>query len=171
MPRHIDTHTIRLRGPWEYQWLLPSDDEPQSWSAWSRIKMPCDWKQLQLSVARQIASEGKAASVGLTRHSAPSPRSPTPIYRFRRAFGCPTCLDPHEQVVMVLDQCWTAGVWLNGTLLGQTGAEFEITAHLRERNELLIEITLPLTRSREDVGANDLLDTCPIGEVRLEIRG
>jgi hypothetical protein len=88
----------------------------------------------------------------------------------RRRFGCPTCLDPHEQVWLVIERPALCGeVRLNDEPLGPLGAttdptEFDITSRLRERNELSLEFHVPGVGHKN---ANDLL----FADVRLEIRG
>jgi hypothetical protein len=80
--------------------------------------------------------------------------------RFRRRFGCPTNLDADERVWLTLDAVADrAELTLNGTPLGGGGGPlaFEVTALLRPRNELVIEV--------EGGEAGGLC-----GEVALEVR-
>lgn len=86
--------------------------------------------------------------------------------RLRRRFGSPTCLDPHERVFLVIEDCsGLADVTLNGEVLGEIPPgpawEFDITDQLKERNELVLHIDLPARQS------DDLI----FRQVRLEIRG
>ena len=86
----------------------------------------------------------------------------------RRRFGCPTCLDPHERIFLVIEGTALAGtVSLNGEVLGSVRpsarlSQFEVTSRLNERNEMAIAFP-----------ASDACDTEPLlfDEVRLEIRG
>jgi beta-galactosidase/beta-glucuronidase len=87
----------------------------------------------------------------------------------RRQFGCPTCLDQHEQVWLVIartaDTCTAV---LNGHPLGEIrgaalSTDFDVTRLLRERNELTLEFNFTLRQSAPD---KPLFE-----EVRLEIRG
>jgi hypothetical protein len=86
----------------------------------------------------------------------------------RRRFGCPTCLDPHEAVWLVIEgPLFPGDVLLNEEPLGSiaaasAAAEFDVTSRLRERNELVFNFDLARPAS-----ADSLLFT----DVRLEIRG
>jgi hypothetical protein len=65
--------------------------------------------------------------------------------RCRRRFGYPGRIDAHERVwLTVAGAAGRAAVSLNGTLLrrvdGETPAEWEVTALLRPRNELLVDV-------------------------------
>jgi hypothetical protein len=83
--------------------------------------------------------------------------------RFLRRFGLPRRLDAHERVWLTFAGVdASAEVWLNGRLLGhredaREPFEFEVSALLRERNELAVDV--------EAVGNGGLW-----GEVVLEIR-
>ncbi len=133
----IETHSIRLRGPWECQ---INDQEPR------RVHMPA-----ALASILSGHNEGRLVC--------------------RRRFGCPTCLDPHERVWLVIERPVLSGQGqLNGEVLGQlrTGedvSEFNITVLLRERNELVLDFDMVAGPSR--LPATNLL----FGDVRLEIRG
>src|SRR5262249_54240836 len=79
----------------------------------------------------------------------PWDREPLPSgdgrFRFRRRFGFPGRLDDYERVwLTVAGIAGDVSVWLNGQLLGRQenatdGFEFEVTALLRPRNEVVIE--------------------------------
>jgi hypothetical protein len=135
-------HRIRLRGPWEC--------EPLAWHPARaagaapvppplRMTMPCHWNEGGLP--------GFAGRV-----------------RFRRRFGYPGRLDAHERVWLTFAGVdGSADVRLNGTVLGTglTGGspfEFEATALLRPRNELVVEV-----ESATEWGGLS-------GEVALEVR-
>jgi hypothetical protein len=65
--------------------------------------------------------------------------------RLRRRFGYPGRIDAHERVWLILPAVERiAAVRLNGELLGRQegpgGCEFDVTALLRERNELTVEL-------------------------------
>jgi hypothetical protein len=134
----IETHAIRLRGPWECQ----ANDGPAR-----RVHMPA-------ALTSIIAGQGANRLV------------------CRRRFGCPTCLDPHEHVWLVIERpVLTGEAQLNSEPLGQLQAgegpmEFEITTRLRERNEVVLDFEMVASRSRLPA-ADDLL----FADVRLEIRG
>jgi hypothetical protein len=93
-----------------------------------------------------------------------------------RRFGCPTCLDPHERVWLVIEMPARSGeATLNGEILGQfqntrNPTEFEITQRLHERNELVLDFDFA-----RPVSAAVSTDSAEGGllfkEVRLEIRG
>ncbi len=147
MPRHIDTHTIRLRGPWECE-LVAAESKSQV-DETVRVHMP--------------------AAV-----SSIVPRGFDGILRCRRRFGCPTCLDPHEAVFLVITGCRLSGsVSLNCEPLGQiehqrtAAVEFEITHGLKDRNELVLELAVVASQTGGDDKASALL----FDDVRLEIRG
>jgi hypothetical protein len=112
-------HRIRLRGPWECEPLLRrGDNAEQPLSSPCRMPMPCRW------------SEG-----GLTGFNG--------RVRFRRSFGYPGRIDAHERVWLTFAGIdGEAEVRLNDHLLGHiaTASEFEVTALLRTRNQLVVEI-------------------------------
>jgi hypothetical protein len=127
-------HRIRLRGPWECEPLRRDGDGPLP--APSRMTLPCRW-----------ADGGLHDFVGWVR--------------FRRRFGYPGTIDPHERV-------WLTGAGISGRaalrLNGEPLAEgvagpfaFDVTARLRSRNELAVEI---------EAGPEGGLT----GEVALEVR-
>jgi hypothetical protein len=100
------------------------------------------------------------------------PRGFAGVVRCLRRFGCPTCLDPHEAVFLVVDGCSLSGsISLNCESLGQIGtgradaAEFDITQRLKERNELALELQVAAGHT----GGN--ADVALFNDVRLEIRG
>ena len=134
----IETHAIRLRGPWECQ---TNDGELR------RVHMPA-------GVVGILGGEdqGRVAC--------------------RRRFGCPTCLDPHERVWLVIERPALSGeVDLNGGRLGSIRTaepitEFDITSLLRERNDLALDFELAATRAALPADDNLLF-----ADVRLEIRG
>src|SRR5688572_20213709 len=105
----IETHTIRLRGPWQ-----------------------CD-----------IGGGLRRIHIPAQRAAITSDEYDGRLLCYRR-FGCPTCLDPHERVWLVIDQPARPGeAALNGAQLGifQIAAaptEFDITDRLKERNELVL---------------------------------
>lgn len=109
-------HRIRLRGPWECEPLARADGgavPPRL-----RMTMPCRWRD-----------GGLADFAGRVR--------------FVRRFGLPRQIDEHERLWLSFGGLTgTADVLLNGALLGQIsgGSEFEVTARLRDRNELIVEM-------------------------------
>jgi hypothetical protein len=84
--------------------------------------------------------------------------------RFRRRFGYPGRIDAHERVWLTFAAVdGSAEVRLNGAFLGKCGTdrlpfEFEVTALLRERNELVVDVESATERG----GLS--------GEVALEVR-
>jgi hypothetical protein len=132
----IETHTIRLRGPWQCD--VGGRTE--------RVHMPVRRETLVADDYRDHL-------------------------RLRRRFGCPTCLDPHERVWLVIDQpARSGGAVLNGEELGAfqvTNAvtDFDITTLLKDRNELVLELNFAQTESRSSA------DELVFKDVRLEIRG
>ncbi len=122
-------HRIRLRGPWECE---PPGGPPVV------VTMPCHW-----------AAAGLADLGGR--------------FRCRRRFGYPGRIDPHERVwLTVAGVADCAAVSLNGTPLGRVeGAgpvEFDVTALLRPRNELILDVEGPAAEG----GLR--------GEIALEVR-
>ncbi|HLJ97062.1 MAG TPA: hypothetical protein VKU02_28115 [Gemmataceae bacterium] len=139
-------HRIRLRGPWQCEPLAravrhadgPFEVVPQPSPPFT-MSLPCRWSE-----------GGLGDFVGRVR--------------FRRRFGRPRRLDPHEAVWLTFAGVETnARVTLNGQLLGQQNQalqsfEFVVTELIRERNELVVEV--------EALSGNRGL----WGEVALEIR-
>ena len=135
----IETHAIRLRGPWECQ----SEN-----SELRRVHMPASLRE-----ALANRHQGRLLCC--------------------RRFGCPTCLDPHERVWLVIERPRFEGdVELNGKRIGQMRSadkvlEFDVTGRLVERNQLALDFHLGPTIDMAESAADGLL----FAEVRLEIRG
>ncbi len=127
-------HRIRLRGPWECTPLAragPGEPRPSL-----RMTMPCHW-----------GDGGLPGFAGLVR--------------FVRKFGYPGRIDDYERVWLTFAGVeGVASVTLNGQPLGELKGpgEFEVTALLRQRNELTAEV-----RAETDRGGL-------WGEVALEVR-
>jgi hypothetical protein len=129
-------HRIRLRGPWE--------GEPLARHGGGALPSPF-----------RMTMPGRWAAAGLADFGG--------RVRFRRHFGYPGRIDAHERVWLT---CAGADdrleVWLNGTPLGahpgSAPLEWEVTALLRPRNELVVEVEGP-------AGRGGLW-----GEVALEVR-
>jgi len=112
-------HRIRLRGPWECQPLerRPAAEPPPP----LRMTLPCRW-----------ADGGLPGFAGRVR--------------FRRRFGYPGQIDSYERVWLTF--AGSAGpmeIVLNGAPLGQPQdaagpLEFDVTALLRPRNELVVDL-------------------------------
>jgi hypothetical protein len=140
-------HRIRLRGPWECEPLTRAVKQadgrmemvPEALPPPCRMTLPCRWAEGGL--------QGFSGRV-----------------RFRRRFGTPRQLDPHELVWLTfagIDDA--AQVALNDRFLGRQEKaaepfEFEVTRLLRERNELVVDVEGPAS-------SGGLW-----GEVALEIR-
>lgn len=153
-------HVIRLRGPWEYR-VLASLSPPTgggrqvetSVPPSGRLTMPADWgATLGADFCGRVA--------------------------YHRRFGRPTGLGPADRVELAIDRVDALGsVRLNGESLGEIPAggqpwRCDVTARLRRRNELIVEVELPhvphgtppVSRSgREDLSGG------LTGEVWLEI--
>ncbi len=165
-------HAIRLRGPWDYVPLAAfverdvgdvSDigdagalvestvDLPPA----GRMAMPADWGE-----SLGCAFRGRVA--------------------YRRRFGQPTGVESAERVWLVCDgaEAW-ATLTVNGERLGDVNgpasrSEFDVTALLRERNELTATVECPRRTADgrfADRGERSALPGGLVGEVRLEIRG
>jgi hypothetical protein len=134
----IETHTIRLRGPW--QCIIGERT--------IRVHMP---EQLNTVVGDDYHGR-------LVCH---------------RKFGCPTCLDPHERVWLVVEKPARPGyAMLNLLPLGRfenngKPTEFEITKRLGERNELSLVFGFDKSVASAESAPGELL----FKDVRLEIRG
>jgi hypothetical protein len=132
-------HRIRLRGPWDCEPLFWADhDTTRNLPPPIEMALPCRWAEGGLY--------GFAGRV-----------------RFRRRFGYPGQLDSSERVWLTCTGVEGTSDWqLNGAQLGhvEDGApriEFEVTALLQPRNELVVEVEGP--------------DTGGLwGEVAMEIR-
>jgi hypothetical protein len=129
-------HRIRLRGPWECVPLARAADDARPLPPQRRMAMPCRW-----------------AAGGLSEFSG--------RIRFQRNFGYPGRIDAHERVWLTVGPASDrVRITLNGAFLGEReggGCEFEVTALLRDRNELAVEV--------EGVATGGLW-----GEVALEVR-
>lgn len=122
-------HFIRLRGPWQ---LAPAAKPTQTLTA----TMPSTWAQA-----------GFVGFRGGMLHT--------------RRFGCPTGLEPGDRLMLcATGLVGTGSATLDGEPLGPVeggGFRFDITARVRPRNSLTIDLT------HDDDGGG-----LP-GEVRLEV--
>ena len=154
-------HTIRLRGPWQFEPLVryaltadgtieSLDDVPPP----GRVTVPCDWGD---SLGHDFRGR----------------------VRYRRSFNPPGSLDAHERVWLVVTGADARGdVSLNATRLGEVrgyaiGASFDITALVAARNEITLDVELPAHGGSEDEPlrpGRETLPGGPIGDVYLEIR-
>lgn len=154
-------HVIRLRGPWEYRPLArtvrladgSNRAESGDLPAPGRIQLPADWGATLGSDFR-----GRVA--------------------YLRRFGRPTGLDAAGRVELVITRVDAMGsVRLNGQGLGDIPAggavwRCDVTARLRPRNELVVEVELPRLTDRSPPLARPGREGLPgglIGRVRLEI--
>ena len=136
------THRIRLVGPWDFQWQESTGfaGPPVTHGT---MKMPCRWQDVFGSF------DGTAT--------------------FTRKFHCPTNLEPHERVFIVLSGVPGHGsASLNGAPLGLFDApngetEFDATQRLAKFN--LLEMTVRFSPSTMSVQTDG-----PLAEVALEIR-
>src|SRR5262245_39951011 len=114
-------HRIRLRGPWDCKPLVRQAGTDAGLPPPFRMTMPGRWQDGGL---RDFAGR----------------------VRFRRAFGYPGRIDPHERVWLTFaGVAGVADVWLNDQSLGRhDGAggpfEFEVTSLLQARNALVVEV-------------------------------
>lgn len=131
-------HQIQLSSPWEFEWLTPP---PDGQSAAGRLTLPLDWQ------ARWGSAPGTVAC--------------------RRWFHRPTNLDADEEVWLVAEGLHGCRqVLLNGELLvepavGEASLELDLTARLRLRNQLSMEMAF----AAEQPGPTGIA-----GPVWLEIR-
>ncbi len=125
-------HRIRLHGPWQCELVLAPPSTPTVGS-----------------------EDGVSAYQGNSANEQTS--------RYRRRFGYPGRIDEYERVWLTFSGVdGPAQVWLNGQFLGRHGTggtfEFEVTALLERRNELVVELTSATVQGR------------PFGAVAMEIR-
>lgn len=150
-------HRIHLRGPWDYE-LLRRIEATATSSADTALppagtmRLPCRWSDAGLHGFRGVV-------------------------RFRRRFGRPARLDPHERLWLVCEGADAVSYWhLNGHYLGShvgpfTPFEFDITERIELRNDLSVEVAChdqidkPLLRG--SLGPEGGL----WGSVALEVRG
>jgi beta-galactosidase/beta-glucuronidase len=158
-------HRIRLRGPWECEPLARTvlraggrlDTLPDPVPPPCQMMLPCRWHEGGL---KDFAGR----------------------VRFRRRFGYPGRIDPHERVWLTFAGVdYFAAVWLNGRELGRhRGAfspfEHDVTALLQSRNELVVEVDCPALHP--EAAGRPLLPRGGVrdgngglwGEVALEVR-
>jgi len=148
---HEQPHVIRLRGPWQYAVLEGTPTitaEPSG-----QLQLPADW-------STTLGADFRGT------------------VRYSRNFGCPTGLTDLVHILLVVSAVdYSANIQLNGQTLGRAtwgdGPQaFAIREHLQPRNQLDIDISLPIdldlpaahNRAQRNAQAGGL-----IGEVRLEI--
>jgi hypothetical protein len=108
-------HSIRLRGPWEYEPLARVPGEGRPLPPPRRVHTPCPWPDPDF--------------VGRVR--------------LLRRFGYPGTLDSHEHVWLCLPPLPSGSVLhLNGAALEPFAREYDITALLRPRNELRVDLDI-----------------------------
>lgn len=152
-------HTIRLRGPWQYEALartvLQKDGstiaEPGELPPPGTIQMPADWSD--------TLGEDFRGRV-----------------RYTRRFGRPSGLEAEDRVSLVLSGIrGRATVCLGAQLLGelaweQQTAAFEVTSLLLARNELIVEVELPRVADTQDTPESPAAQSGGLfGEVYLQI--
>ena len=159
MERHAD-HTIRLHGPWQYFVIAHSalcegapDEQSQQHSPTGTIQLPRDW----------------GATLGINFRGR---------VRYCRSFGKPTGLNTGDRIELVC-QCVDAfgTAELNELELGNippglAATRFDITQLLRPRNQLIIDVELPMAGSDQMQFHRPGREGLPggiVGEIRLEI--
>ncbi len=154
-------HSMRLHGPWRCdpvaRYVMPENALPRETRddlpAPARLTAPADW-----SAALGADFRGRAL--------------------FRRGFNRPTGLESSETLWLVIEGLDACGVVsLNGQRLGEVEGyalprEFDVTARLEPRNEVVLEIGAPgLTpHSPAPRPGREHLPGGPIRETRLEVR-
>ena len=139
-------HRIRLRGPWECEPLPSADGQPAPPPR--RMTLPCRW-----------AEGGLVGFAGRVR--------------FRRRFGYPGNLDSSERVWLTFAGAeGDTTVSLNGQMIDapdspMNGFEYEVTALLQMRNELLVEIDGPATGGLWGEVAMEIRRTAFLRNIRL----
>lgn len=155
-------HSIRLRGPWEFEplarTLLRADgsiiEQPGKVPPAGRAQLPCDWSA---TLGREFRGR----------------------VRYRRRFNRPTGLGPHERVFLVVEGVDAFGsVALNDRPLGPirgyaVPASFDVTDLLAASNLLAVDVESPEATSGAAAPLRPGRETAaggPIDEVRLEVR-
>jgi len=111
-------HRINLKGPWGFQPLEGISSGPLP--AAGTVKFPADWQN--------FLGDFRGRTL------------------FTRTFNCPTNLDAHERVNLLLDGVsGRACITLNGKLVGAIDNQsppvrFDITQRLERHNQLQIEV-------------------------------
>lgn len=115
-------HTIRLRGPWQYEVLSDASQPHATGLPSGRVNAPFDWRE-----THGAEFQGRI--------------------RYRRNFNCPTGLADETAVNLCVgnEKAETASfkVALNGTPLTGDDARFTIRSLLQPANNLEITVELP----------------------------
>jgi hypothetical protein len=173
-------HAIRLHGPWEIEsavrWQLPPPGELAGPAVPSPPAGPAEpRREGQAAVARPLARRVRVPS----DWSAYLPADFRGQVRYHRFFNGPSHLDSLERVWLVVDGADAfADVYFNCRSLGRVAgyalpAAFPVTHLLRERNELHVDVALPLLGPQEEArlrAGREGLCGGLVGELRLEIR-
>jgi hypothetical protein len=155
-------HSIRLRGPWQFEplcrYVADGDgrvvESREGLPPAGRTTVPGDW-----SDTLGCDFRGRV--------------------RYRRSFNPPARLDPHERLWLVIEGVDARGVvGINGVRLGEVDGYaihscFEITRLLAAHNQLTLDVELPcesVTGNTPLRPGRELLAGGPVGEVRLEVR-
>lgn len=140
-------HTIRLRGPWQYEVVERFDagSDPGEPHASGRVKLPCNWNEPPWGDFC-----GRA--------------------RFTRTFNWPEPLEPHEQLSLMFDvgaDCVIAE--LNGKRLVEFKSKRPVRVDISGRVEISNTLAIAVQRSAKDVG--DARSSSPdfIREIYLEV--
>ncbi|HVX09830.1 MAG TPA: hypothetical protein VHC22_01390 [Pirellulales bacterium] len=154
-------HRIRLRGPWQFETLARYASAAQEGATAQgeppgagRTTVPSDWGDVLGADFRGVV-------------------------RYARRFNPPASLDAHERLWLVVDGVDARGsVSLNGNQLGNVEgyavqASFDITSLVAARNELQLDVELPVEASPGGAPLRPGRETMPggpVGEVWLEVR-
>lgn len=136
----MSTHSIRLRGPWQYEVL--SAEAPPKGPTSGTLKMPSDWGD-------SLGSDFRGRVL------------------YRRRFNCPTGLTGQSVKLCFLGAEPEAQISLNGQKLGRVAGTvestvFSVTDLLQPHNELTAEFDTSCSPSHQGPGGLT-------GEVRLVI--
>ncbi len=141
-------HTIRLRGPWQYEVIehFECDDNSPGFETQGRVKLPCDWRE-------------------------PPWGDFFGRVRFTRTFNWPEPLAPHERLALVFDLAATSeSADLNGTRLPPCNdvgkpARADVTDCIAIHNTLTLEFQRTKCKAENaEPGSADF-----IREVYLEV--
>jgi len=114
----IAPHRIRLRGPWDFEWIKPPAGLPRDETC-GEIRLPISWAD---------AFDGRLGTVRLSRR-----------------FGSPADPDPADRVWLDVASPAGVSVVLNGDWLGTFApgaARIDITGRLSHRNRLDLDLSV-----------------------------
>lgn len=116
-PDDLAPHRIRLRGPWDYEWIKPPSGIPRD-ELCGEVRLPSSWAD---AFGRHLGT-----------------------VRLSRRLGSPAEPDPTDRVWLEIASPAVMSVVLNGEWLGTVApgaARLEATGRLLHRNRLDVDLT------------------------------